>query len=121
MDVRGEQQMDDAPAATTGATGTTGTTEGGDLAGGVGDLGPTAGGIAGGSDIGGIGGDTDYATGVGGGSGSDMEDSPDLASRPRTDLDIPGGTVAGGETGTEDFDAFGADVMETEGGRDGGR
>ncbi|MDQ3871202.1 MAG: hypothetical protein M3301_06270 [Chloroflexota bacterium] len=32
----------------------------------------------------------------------------DVGSRERTDLDVPGETVAGGPTGTEDFDAFGA-------------
>ncbi len=31
----------------------------------------------------------------------------DVASRDRTDLDVPGDTVAGGPTGTDDFDAFG--------------
>ena len=39
----------------------------------------------------------------------------DVASRPRSDLDIPGGTVAGGPTGTEDFDEFGT-VPGTAGG-----
>ena len=113
MDERGEQQMDDAPVATTEATG--------DLAGGVGDLGPTAGGIAGGSDIGGIGGDTDHATGLGRSPRSDSDASPDVASRPRTDLDIPGATVAGGATGTEDFDAFAGGDPAADGGDDGGR
>lgn len=42
----------------------------------------------------------------------DEATQPDVASRQRTDLDVPGETVAGGPTGTEDFDAFG----ETEGG-----
>ena len=72
MDERGEQPMDDAPAAVTDA------------------------------------------------AGSDTDASADIASRPRTDLDIPGETVAGGPTGTEDFDAF-AGGDPAAGGGDGGR
>ncbi len=45
-------------------------------------------------------------------SGRDEATQEDVASRERSDLDIPGTTVAGGPTGTEDFDAF----AETEAG-----
>ncbi len=44
--------------------------------------------------------------------GEDEATQGDVASRERSDLDIPGTSVAGGPTGTEDFDTFG----ETEAG-----
>ncbi len=41
-------------------------------------------------------------------TGGAEEGGSDVADKPRTDLDIPGETVAGGPTGTEDFDTFGS-------------